>query len=241
MSRRKPLGLFITGTDTGVGKTYVGALIARELVRAGLHVGVYKPAASGCVRQKGELISEDALTLWEAAGRPLSLAEVCPQRFEAPLAPHLAARLEGKAVDPRLLREGLRPWQQWADVVLIEGAGGLMSPISDEDYVADLAYEFGYPLLVVSKNVLGTINHTLLTLIAATTFREGLEIGGIVLNEPHPRDPQDISVESNLAELAARCVPPVLAQVKHGENRFEPAVEWSAIVQKARPKKLPDW
>ncbi|WP_347244629.1 dethiobiotin synthase [Thermogutta sp.] len=241
MSRRKPLGLFITGTDTGVGKTYVGALIARELVQAGLRVGVYKPAASGCVREKGELISEDAVTLWEAAGKPLSLEEVCPQRFEAPLAPHLAARLEGKAVNPELLREGLRPWLEWADVVLIEGAGGLMSPISDEDYVADLAYEFGYPLLVVSKNVLGTINHTLLTLIAATTFREGLDIAGIVLNEPSPRDPEDVSVESNLAELAARCIPPVLAQVKYGESRFEPQVEWSAIVQKARPKKLPDW
>lgn len=241
MPRKKPLGLFVTGTDTGVGKTYVAAMIARDLHRAGVRVGVYKPVATGCVRIGGELVSEDARTLWEAAGKPLSLQEVCPQRFEAPLAPPVAARLEGKTVDAELLREGLKPWLEWAEVVLIEGVGGLMSPVSEEDFVADLAYEFGYPLLVVSKNSLGTINHTLLTLIAAATFREGLEVAGIVLNEPAAPDSADMSVESNLAELASRCVPPVLAQVRFGESQFQPEVEWTAIVQKARPKKLPQW
>ncbi|GEM_PF-184796 len=241
MSKKKPLGLFITGTDTGVGKTYVGALIARNLAQKGLRVGVYKPVASGCQRVKGELVSEDAVTLWEAAGKPLTLGHVCPQCFEAPLAPPAAARAEGKSVDTRLLREGLRPWLEWAEVILIEGAGGLMSPVSDEDYAADLAYEFGYPLLVVSNNVLGTINHTLLTLIAATTFREGIDVAGILLNEPAPPDPLDASVTSNLQELSARCVPPVLGYVAHGARESEPPVDWLTVARRPTPPRTTSW
>ena len=105
-------GLFITGTDTGVGKTYVAALIARRLAQQGRKVGVYKPAASGCRRRGGVLVSDDAVALWEAAGRPGDLEHVCPQRFEAPLAPHLAAAAEGRQLDAGLLRRGLEYWQR---------------------------------------------------------------------------------------------------------------------------------
>src|SRR5687767_5738803 len=112
-------GLFITGTDTGVGKTYVAAIVARELAAAGKRVGVYKPVASGCRRENGGLISDDAVTLWEAAGRPGELDAVCPQRFEAPLAPHLAARAEGRTVDPQLLRSGLEYWRQTSEIVIV--------------------------------------------------------------------------------------------------------------------------
>ena len=83
MTRQTIRGLFITGTDTEIGKTYVAALIARALVAAGHRVGVYKPAASGCERREGELVSDDALTLWQAAGSPGTLTEVCPQVFAA--------------------------------------------------------------------------------------------------------------------------------------------------------------
>src|SRR3990172_4269791 len=99
-------GLFITGTGTGVGKTYVAALIAQALRSAGKRVGVYKPIASGCEVRDGRLVSPDAIALWEAAGRPGTLEQVCPQIFAAPLAPHLAARAEGRRVDAGLLREG---------------------------------------------------------------------------------------------------------------------------------------
>ena len=88
-----------------MGKTYVAALIARSLAASGRRVGVYKPAASGCVRDaQGRLVSDDAVALWEAAGRPGDLEHVCPQRFAAPLAPHLAARAEGREIDAGLLR-----------------------------------------------------------------------------------------------------------------------------------------
>jgi len=222
-------GLFITGTDTGVGKTYVTALVARALAGAGNRVGVYKPVASGCERRDGQLVSGDAVALWEGAGRPGTLEQVCPQTFAALLAPHLAARAEGRRVDPRLLRSGIEFWRETSDVVLVEGAGGLMSPLSDDDYDADLAAEFGYPLVVVSANVLGTINATLQTLITASTYCDGLEVAGIVLNSP--RRPGDPSTDSNRDELARRCIAPVLAAVEHG-GALDAEVDWWALAGK---------
>lgn len=219
-------GLFFTGTDTGVGKTYVASLVAASLRASGVRVGVYKPAASGCMRHGDELISEDAIRLWEAAGKPGELDAVCPQRFEAPLAPHLAARREHRQIDPRLLRTGLDYWLGCSDVVVVEGAGGLMSPLGDDEYVADLAHDFGYPLVVVAANVLGVINQTLQTLISAATFRDGLPIAGVILNDSRPPDPTDLSRETNRGELAQRCVPPVLAGLAWQADRFDSEVPW---------------
>jgi dethiobiotin synthetase len=218
------VGLFITGTGTGVGKTYVAVLVARALHAAGKRVGVYKPVASGCGLRDAELLAADAVALWEAAGRPGTLEQVCPQRFAAPLAPHLAARAEGRCVDPKLLRDGISIWRETSDIVLVEGAGGLMSPVSDEDYNADLAAEFGFPLVVVSANVLGTINATLQTLITASTYCDGLDVAGIVLNTPTLLR-IDPSRDSNRDELARRCVAPVLATVEFGSG-FDRAVDW---------------
>lgn len=217
-------GLFITGTGTGVGKTYVGALIAQSLRSAGKRVGVYKPVASGCEARDGKLVSPDAITLWEAAGRQGTLEQVCPQLFAAPLAPHLAARAEGQRVDSKLLRQGIEYWQATSDVVIVEGAGGLMSPISDDAYNADFAREFGLPLLVVAANVLGTINATLQTLITAKTYCDGLHVAGVVLNSLIRTD-IDPSVESNADELARRCGVPLLATVEY-EGGFDRAVDW---------------
>jgi dethiobiotin synthetase len=227
MRKRAP-GLFITGTDTGVGKTYVAALVARWLAAAGYRVGVYKPAASGCRREAGELVSDDALFLWNAAGRPGKLDCVCPQRFEAPLAPHLAAAMEGRTLDAELLRTGLDYWSERSDIVLAEGAGGLMSPLGEDEYVADLAGDLGLPLVVVARNALGTINHTLQTLITGATFRDGLPIAGVVLNQVEPR-PDDLSVASNAGELRKRCIPPLLAEVGWQAGGFEVAVDWMAL------------
>ena len=224
-------GLFITGTGTEVGKTYVAAIIAATLADQGHRVGVYKPVASGCHRRDGELVSDDALTLWEAAGQPGELSAVCPQRFEAPLAPNVAAREEGKQVDAELLQSGLDYWLERSDVILVEGVGGLMSPVSDEDYVADLAYEFGFSLVVVASNVLGVINQTLQTLITAATFREGIDVAGVVLNDIRRPSGDDVSTSSNRKELASRCVPPVLAQVNWGASRFETGVDWIRLAR----------
>jgi len=225
MPTRVP-GLFITGTDTGVGKTCVGALIARSLVSSGRRVGVYKPAASGCRREGKTLVSDDAVALWNAAGRPGDMEHVCPQRFAAPLAPHLAAREEGRQLDAGLLGRGIEYWRGRAEIILVEGAGGLMSPLGEDGYVADLAAEFGFPLLVVSRNVLGTINQTLQTLIAAATFRQGLPVAGVVLNHTEPPSADDVSLATNRRELAARCAAPILAEVAWGCDQFDTTVDW---------------
>ncbi len=224
--RERPKGLFITGTDTGVGKTYVAAMIVRALVADGRQVGVYKPVASGCEQRGGALVSDDALALWEAAGRPEDLDRVCPQRFALPVAPHLAARAEGKRIDADLLRSGLEYWRERSEIVIVEGAGGLMSPLGEEEYVADLAADFGYPLVVVARNALGVINQTLQTLIVAATFRGGLPIAGIVLNDAAPEHAADPSVDSNRDELARRAIPPILAEVAWSASEFDRAVDW---------------
>jgi dethiobiotin synthetase len=222
-------GLFVVGTDTGVGKTYVAARIAAAVAQTGKRVGVYKPAASGCRRVGRALVSDDAVALWDAAGRPGELKAVCPQRFAAPLAPHLAAREERKDIDSRLLRQGLDYWQRRSDLVVVEGAGGLMSPIGDQEYIADLAADFGFPLVVVVPNRIGAINGTLLTLIAASTRPRPLSVAGIVLNDVLPPGVDDPATRSNRLELELRCVPPVLAHLAHGAADFDAAVDWLAL------------
>jgi len=224
MTRATP-GLFIVGTNTEVGKTYIASLIIQALVHSGVRVGVYKPAASDCPLENGEHLSADAQQLWEAAGQPGSLEQVCPQRFVAPLAPHLAAQAEGRQVDAKLLRTGLNYWQDNYDFVVVEGIGGLMSPVSDEDYVADLAYEFGYPLLLIASNELGCINQTLQTLITAAAFEDGLPVVGTVLNNRRAIPTDDISQATNLDEITRCSGPPVLASVTY-QGSLDPDINW---------------
>ncbi len=238
-----PRGLFIAGTSTDVGKTFVGAQIARALHSAGRRVGVYKPVASGClargqfaprIDQPGdELVADDAVTLWEAAGRPLTLEQACPQRFRAPLAPPRAAALEGRQVDEALLRTGLGPWLAGSEIVLVEGAGGLMSPLSDRLYNIDLAGEFGFPLVIVAANRLGVINDVLQTLITARACAPRLPVAGIVLNQAELR-PGDASLDTNAEEIRQRCDAPLLATAAHGDETALAAIDWYALADPAR-------
>jgi dethiobiotin synthetase len=223
--RRPPRGLFVTGTDTDCGKTYIACGIVRALRQTGLRVGVYKPVASGCPADRPQ--DHDAWRLWDAAGRPGQLEVVCPQTFAAPLAPHLAARAEGREVDERRLMDGLSVWSAW-DLVVVEGVGGLMSPVSDNLYVADLAAEFRLPLIVVVRDRLGAINQTLQTLITATTFCHGLDVAGIVLNTATP-DPAAAATLGTAAELRARCVPPLLAHVGWEDRSALETVDWLSL------------
>ncbi len=227
MTRKPVRGLFVTGTDTDVGKTYVGAMIARALVGAGYRVGVYKPVASGCRHLAGTLVSDDALSLWKAAGSPGTLHQVCPQRFAAPRAPHLAAAAEGKTLDSQLLREGLKPWLVESDVVLVEGAGGLMSPLGARELVADVAADFGFPLLVVARNRVGAINHVLQTLVAASAAGRGagLKVAGIVLTETEPGVDAEAARET-ATEIRRLASAPVLAELSFKAESFQPPVDW---------------
>ena len=174
-------GLFVTGTDTGVGKTFVAAGLARLLSDRGLHVGVMKPVETGCERRGDDLIPADAVRLFTSAGGHQDLSSVCPYRFEAPLAPDVAARREGRSIDPVVILNRFRTVAASHDIVLVEGAGGLLVPIWGRYTMADLAGDVGLPLLVVTASRLGAVSHTLLTLEHAR-FR-GVPVAAYVLNQ----------------------------------------------------------
>ncbi len=236
MFQHPPVGLFIAGTNTDAGKTYVSALIAKQLHRSGLRVGVYKPVASGCVVQDNTLISSDAVYLWEAAGKPLNLEAVCPQRFAAPITPHLSALQEGKTLDRETITTGLSVWKDHCDIVIVEGAGGLMTPLNEKEYFVDLAIEFGYPVIIVTPNIIGAINQTLQTLITANGAGGGLHVAGIVLNDlSDPATNHDPSVASNRQQIIDRTPVPMLAHVKHRAAEFTEAVDWLEIAKNGSP------
>lgn len=212
----RPPGLFVTGTDTDVGKTHVASLIGRQLSSDGVRVGVYKPVCSGAIfDEKGHARWDDIDRLRDAvrghwSDNGLSDEVICPQRFLAPLAPPLAARLEGRGVDVEQLRRGANWWTGRAEVLIVEGAGGLLSPVSETQVVADLARDFGYPLIVVARCGLGTINHSLLTVEAAR--QRDLQVIGIVLNQSHPDDDLKLAID-NAAEIEARSGVPVFGVI----------------------------
>lgn len=230
MTSPRPAGLFITGTDTGVGKTRVATLIARSLVRDQCRVGVYKPAASGGWWDGQRWRYSDPEQLWEAAGRPRTLDDVCPQCFPAPLAPHLAAQAAGMPFDSERLRRGIEPWLATSELVIVEGAGGFFSPLGTDELNADLARDLDYPLVVVAPNRLGTINQTLQTVFAIAHYRGGSKLAGVVLNDVAPPDPRlDPSVESNATELARRLSCPLLAQLAWNGVEFNSVLDWREL------------
>jgi dethiobiotin synthetase len=205
--------MFITGTDTGVGKTHVACAIVQTLVSRGVRVGVYKPAASGCEAGPAGPVWQDVELLSAASGGLFPAERICPQCFAAPLAPPIAARCEGRAVDEQLLASGIDWWRDRVDFLVVEGAGGLLSPLGPTMTVADLALQLGFPLLIVARNALGTLNHTLLSIEAAE--RRGLGVMGVIFNEPVPCDPHDHSIASNPLEISRYSPVAVLATLEH--------------------------
>lgn len=221
MSHRKPTTFFFAGTDTEVGKTYTAALVARSLHHAGRKVGVYKPVASGCPSLDGKLVAEDAVALWDAAGRPRTLDDVCPQRFIEPLAPPEAAAAEGKRVDTQLLRSGANCWENDFDVLIVEGAGGLLSPLADGVLNIDVVKQFASPaLVIVAANRLGVVHQVLSTCAAA--MHHGVQPHGIVLCQPVADS--DSSVPGNSAQIERYSDVPVLGCVGYGDVEAEPTL-----------------
>ena len=186
-------GFFITGTDTGVGKTLIAGGLAALYRQLGLRIGVMKPVESGCKRLKDGLHPRDALFLKKMASSPDRIEQIAPYRLEHALTPRIAAEMEGIQID---LQEVGRIYQQLActyDLMLVEGAGGLLSPLSRDASSVDLARLLDIPLIVVARNSLGTINHTLLTVEHAR--RSGLALAGIIINNGSAD--ADLSAETN--------------------------------------------
>ncbi|QNN24660.1 dethiobiotin synthase [Planctomycetales bacterium ZRK34] len=208
-------GLFITATDTEVGKTVVTCAIAAVLKQRGARVGVCKPIASGCRRDREGLVSEDTEALAHFSDCPLPLATINPVRYRVPLAPCEAAEREGQPVDDEAIAFALRRIDEQADVMLVEGIGGVMVPLDEKRSVIDLAKAIDYPVVVVTRGDLGTLNHTALT--CAAIRQAGLRLAGIVINRYHT-DTTDLAETTNPRWLARQNRTQILATLPDAEG-----------------------
>jgi dethiobiotin synthetase len=172
-------GIFITGTDTEVGKTIVSAGLALVLKERGIKVGVMKPVATGCYGLDEKLVSQDAAFLMEAAENEYPPLH-SPSRFRNPLSPNVAAVLEKKEVNIEKILKSYRSLQKKYDFLIVEGIGGIMVPLKKNYYVANLIRDMKLPIAIVSYAGLGAINHTLLTVDAAMI--RGIDIKGVIFN-----------------------------------------------------------
>jgi dethiobiotin synthetase len=218
-------GLFITATDTGVGKTVISAAIAQWFRSRGQRVGVCKIAATGCVGRREGLVSEDAEMLAHAADSPFPLNVICPIRYAEPLAPAVAAERAGVPMDWPLLQSSLHTLASASNVMIVEGVGGVMVPMDDRHMVLDVARVLKLPAVVVARPGLGTINHTLLTVSALRAA--GVAVAGVVINR-YPTDTPDISVETNPAAIEKVGRVPVLCLVP--DEAFNPPVLPAGVV-----------
>ena len=225
-----PNALFITGTDTDVGKTATAVAILCQLVEAGIVCRAYKPVASGVVPGLS-----DPEQLWQAAGCPGLLAEVCPQAFHAAIAPEQAARAEGRRVDERLLRQGIVPHLA-SDLIVVEGAGGLFSPLGPGTLNADLARDFGLPVVVVDAARLGLIGRTLATVTAARAV--GLTVAAIVISEtaamrangpPDRPESPAATAAASLDDLRRHLPELPIGWLGYRADKIAPAINWRSL------------
>ncbi len=204
----------ITGTDTGVGKTVVGCGLAADLTAQRKRVGILKPAETGCPEREGKLYPQDAALLAGFAQSSLPLEEICPYRFAPPVAPSVAADMAGTAIEVNRIREHLQRQVASHDIVIVEGAGGLLVPLNGRYSFADLAADLQLPVLIVIGSKLGALNHALLTFHCAQA--RSLPVLGYILNHPTPvSDNSDLAIQTNAQTLAGLTDVPCLGILPH--------------------------
>jgi dethiobiotin synthetase len=202
---------FITGTDTGIGKTFITTLIATSLRELGIDVGVMKPVETGCRGKGGDLIPSDATLLKEAAKTEDALDLINPFRFRLPAAPSIAAREEGAVIECGSIMDSFELLAERHDTLLVEGVGGLMVPMNKSETVADLIKLLSIPVIIVAGTQLGTINHTILTV--STARQHGIDIAGIIFNH-YTEDG-----ESAVGEIVRFTGLPIIGKVPTQENK----------------------
>ena len=202
-------GIFVTGTDTEIGKTHASCALLAALRAQGLRVFPFKPIAAGAHRAGDRWVNEDTQALLAAAGLDETAAErVTPVLLREAIAPHIAAAREGVALDLRALHAGLLRAAAGTDVVLVEGVGGFRVPLDDRHDTVDLARELALPVVLVVGMRLGCLNHALLT--ASAVRAAGLVLAGWVANELHPAM---AALEENVEALHARLDAPLIARL----------------------------
>ena len=204
-------GFFVTGTDTGVGKTLVAAAMLHGFAARGLRAVGMKPVAAGCVRFGGRMINEDVVALTAASNVAVPGELINPYCFLPPIAPHLAAEQAGRRISLEVLASAHARLSALADVVVVEGAGGLLVPLNETEDFADLARLLRLPVVMVVGMRLGCLNHALLTALALRA--RGLELAGWVANSV---DPHMAEFDANVSSMRNKLGAPLLGIVPHG-------------------------
>jgi dethiobiotin synthetase len=230
-------GLFITGTDTEVGKTVIARLVVRALVATGVRVAVMKPVAAGAFTTAQGLRNADALGLIADSNVVMPYETVNPYCLATPVSPHLAARAAGVRIELQRIRESYAKLRAGADCVIVEGAGGWLAPLNDTEFIADLAAMLELPVLLVVGLRLGCLNHALLTVAAIRQRRQAL--AGWIANQV---DPDFARIPENLATLQRHIGMPPITTVAY-DTAAPGAVPLSAaevtvLVDSAAPKRL---
>lgn len=203
-------GFFVTGTDTGVGKTLICCALLHRFAAAGKTVIGMKPVACGAVRGATGLVNDDVVLLRAASNVDASPARVNPYCFEPPIAPHLAAEQAGAVIKLQIILDSYRDLSATADIVIVEGVGGFCVPLNRGEDSAELARRLGLPVILVVGIRLGCLNHALLT--AHSIRAKGLTLAGWVANRI---DPAMAAVERNVAALAERLPAPLLGDIEY--------------------------
>jgi dethiobiotin synthetase len=198
LSRLSLPSLFITATDTEVGKTVIAGAIADWFRARGANVGVLKPVATGCVHRREGLVSEDAEFLAHCAQTRFPLDVICPNRYAEGLSPNVAAERRGVPMDWHAVQRSIDTMSQTCVVLIVEGVGGVMAPVDASHTVLNLAQWIGSPAVVVARPGLGTINHTVLTVDALRTG--GVKVAGVVVNR-YPADGASVAQETNPRQI----------------------------------------
>lgn len=229
-------GFFITGTDTGVGKTIITAALVKAAQHLGFKAMGMKPIETGCrktvcSRQHTEyrnnfLIPLDGKFLREISGTEESLDLITPVRFENPLAPMPASEMEGISIDIRAITDAFAALAHIYNVLIIEGVGGILVPITKDYSVLDMAKDFGLPVIVVTRPGLGTINHTLLTVKCA--LNEGLTVAGVIINNSRPAE-GTIAEQTNPEVLEKICPVPILGIFPYLTNLEHTTIKEAAL------------
>jgi dethiobiotin synthetase len=219
-------GFFITGTDTGVGKTIITAALIKASSLLGFRTCGMKPIETGCLREGDILIPSEGMFIKTVAHMEETVNHISPCCFEEPLAPLPASEIEGTPVDFEKIRKEYVALSQKYDAVVVEGIGGLLVPIRKDYFVLDLARDFGLPVIVVSRPGLGTINQTMLSVNYA--IKEGLTVAGIIIN--YNRPPEGSPAENTNPDVIKKISPvPIIGIFPYLKDLEETTIERAVV------------
>lgn len=219
-------GFFITGTDTGVGKTIISAALIKAANLLGFKAGGMKPIETGCLKKGDVLIPSDGMFLKTVGHMEENIKSISPSCFENPLAPLPASEIEGVDIDLNNIKNIFIQLAKSYNAIIVEGIGGLLVPIKKNYFVLDLAKDFELPIIIVSRPGLGTINHTMLTVKCAIS--EGLQVAGIIINYSHPPE-LSLAEETNPHVLEKICPIPLIGIFPYLKDLESSSIEKAVV------------